>query len=125
MTTPRHLAAALLLGSLAFAADGVAQTDPAPRGPAMDDQRPHAPRGLRVGHGDHRHAREARRAGAAMPLAELLPQIERQHRGRVVGVGIEPGPRLAYRFRLLHDDGRVADLRVDAQDGSPLDGEDR
>ncbi|HKX95129.1 MAG TPA: PepSY domain-containing protein [Methylibium sp.] len=67
---------------------------------------------------DQERARRATLAGAALPLATLLPAIERELGGRMIEVELdEDGGRLVYEIDLLLADGRVIELEVDARSG--------
>jgi len=70
---------------------------------------------------DQQRALSARERGAALPLATLLPAIERELGGRMIEVKLETDDgRLIYEIELLLPDGRVIELEVDARSGSWL-----
>jgi uncharacterized membrane protein YkoI len=67
---------------------------------------------------DQERARSARERGAALPLATLLPAIERELGGRMIEVELDDNDgRLVYEIDLLLADGRVIELEVDARSG--------
>lgn len=67
---------------------------------------------------DQERARVARERGGALPLATLLPAIERDLGGRMIEVELDDdGGRLVYEIELLLADGRVIELEVDARTG--------
>jgi uncharacterized membrane protein YkoI len=70
---------------------------------------------------DQERARNARERGAALPLATLLPAIERELGGRMIEVELDDDDgRLVYEIDLLLADGRVIELEVDARSGNWL-----
>jgi uncharacterized membrane protein YkoI len=60
---------------------------------------------------------------AVRPLHELLPAVRRELGGDFIGMVRleEGGSRPAYVIRWRFDDGRIGDVRVDAQSGWVLD----
>jgi uncharacterized membrane protein YkoI len=57
-------------------------------------------------------------AQAALSLDEAVARAERRHRARAVRAEEKRhGDRIEYRIRLLADDGRVFEVRIDAATG--------
>lgn len=76
---------------------------------------------------DHELARRALERGTALPLRSVLDRLEREYPGQVLKVEFERegggeggGERFVYKIRLLQPDGRIAGIKVDAQDGRVL-----
>ncbi len=70
---------------------------------------------------DHERAREALQQGKVLPLRTVLDQVERSQNGQVIKVEFEEEDgRFIYELRLLHPDGAVSKLEVDAVDGRVL-----
>lgn len=64
---------------------------------------------------DHERARAAVRAGAALPLAQILSRLGATVEGRVVEVELERDDgRLVYEITVVSPAGRVRELAVDA-----------
>ncbi len=79
-----------------------------------------AQRGRDRGQG-HNEAREAVRAGKIKPLNEVLAQVGRRIKGRVVDVQLNPaGAGWVYRIKVLGPRGRVRVVTVDGQSGRVL-----
>ena len=69
------------------------------------------------GHGG-RENRERTLADRAISLDEAVAQAERRYKARAVRAEEKRhGDRVEYRIRLLGDDGRVFEVRVDATSG--------
>lgn len=66
--------------------------------------------------------RSGENRAAVRPLHELLPAVRRELGGDFVGMVRleEGGSRPAYVIRWRFDDGRIGDVRVDAQSGAVL-----
>ena len=75
-----------------------------------------APRGPQ---NDHDAVRRAVEAGNLKPLADILKQLERRQRGRVLDVELERDAegRQVYEVKLLEPDGRRRALFIDAVSG--------
>jgi uncharacterized iron-regulated membrane protein len=70
---------------------------------------------------DHDRAREAVRAGEAMPLPALLERLHRSHPGQVLELELErEDGRWLYEIRLLQPDGQLVKLLVDARTAEVL-----
>ena len=70
---------------------------------------------------DHELARQALQQGKVLPLRTVLDQVERQYQGQVVKIEFEhEDGRFIYEMRLLHPNGQVSKLEVDAVDGRTL-----
>ena len=67
-------------------------------------------------------ARECVRAGKCVPLKEVVAAIGRRTPGRLLDVGLEPGPggHDLYRVRWAAADGRRLDVIVDAATGAVI-----
>jgi hypothetical protein len=65
-------------------------------------------------------ARRGVRSGAMRPLGEVVANIQRTTRGRMLDAGVEPGPdgRPTYRVRWAAQGGRRIDFIVDAATGA-------
>jgi hypothetical protein len=113
---PRHAGWLTLLPLLALAWPAAAATTTTPPGAFAD-----RPAALRAG-----SAEPARRGDAARSLAdrqismdEAVDLAQRRYNARVVRAEVsERGGRRVYLLRLLSDDGRVFNVRVDAATGS-------
>ncbi len=78
---------------------------------AMDALASQAPRGPGQGH-------ERTHADRAISLDEAVAQAERKYQARAVRAEEKRhGDRVEYRIRLLAEDGRVFEVRVDAASG--------
>ncbi|MDH1427728.1 PepSY domain-containing protein [Comamonas aquatica] len=70
---------------------------------------------------DHELARQALQQGKVLPLRTVLDQVERQYQGQVLKVEFEhDNGRFIYEMRLLHPNGQLSKLKVDAVDGRVL-----
>lgn len=70
---------------------------------------------------DHELARQALRQGKVLPLRTVLEQVEREHQGQVVKVEFEhEDGRFIYEMRLLHPNGHLSKIKVDAVNGHVL-----
>lgn len=70
---------------------------------------------------DHELARQALQQGKVLPLRTVLDQVERDYRGQVIKIEFEHDDgRFLYELRLLHPDGAVSKLKVDAMNGRVL-----
>jgi uncharacterized membrane protein YkoI len=70
---------------------------------------------------DHDRARAALLAGEILPLGIILERVQRQFPGHMLEVELErEGGRWVYEIKLLHDNGGLFRLEVDARDGSVL-----
>lgn len=73
------------------------------------------------GDSDHELARQALQQGKVLPLRTVLDMVEREHQGQVVKVEFEHDDgRFIYEMRLLHPDGQMSKLKVDAVNGRTL-----
>lgn len=84
-----------------------------------DDAHPH----------DHDRARQALRRGEVRPIAEILARVARQVPGEVLEVEFERRGHHGtegwiYEIKVLADDGRVQEVKVDAASGAILEMED-
>ncbi len=74
-----------------------------------------------LGGDDHDRARRAWQAGEVRPLAGIVERVEADLGGRVVEVELErEGRRWVYELKLVTDDGRMAEVEVDATTGAVL-----
>ncbi len=65
-----------------------------------------------------RRGQERSHAESAISLDEAVAQAERRYKARVVRAEEKRhGDRVEYRIRLLGDDGRVFEVRIDAATG--------
>ena len=70
---------------------------------------------------DHERARAAVEAGEVMPLAKVLERLAATHPGQVLEVELERDEgRWLYEVRLLHRDGRLMKLKLDARTAKVL-----
>lgn len=70
---------------------------------------------------DHELARQALQAGKVLPLRTVLDQIERSYQGQVIKIEFEEDDgQFVYELRLLHANGEVSELEVDAHNGRVL-----
>ncbi|WP_156105997.1 PepSY domain-containing protein [Comamonas aquatica] len=70
---------------------------------------------------DHELARQALQQGKVLPLRTVLDQVERQYQGQVLKVEFEHDDgHFIYEMRLLHPNGQLSKLKVDAVDGRVL-----
>lgn len=71
---------------------------------------------------DHERARAALQAGEVMPLAQLLPKLQRSHPGQVLELELErEDGRWVYEVKLLQAKGQLLKLAVDAATGEVLE----
>ncbi len=90
----------ILVSLLVFAGTGL------PAGEAVAANRPRGEGAARA------------QAEAALSLDEAVAQAERRYRARAVRAEEKRhGDRIEYRIRLLGDDGRVFEIRIDAATG--------
>lgn len=67
---------------------------------------------------DHERARAALEAGQIRPLSELLTDVERRFRGRVIEADLERDDgQWLYEFKILPPNGRLFRVEVDAATG--------
>ena len=70
---------------------------------------------------DHDRARAALRAGEVLPLTTILERVAKQQPGQVLEVELERDDgQWIYEVKLLHTDGALVKLKVDARDGLVL-----
>lgn len=70
---------------------------------------------------DHERARAALEAGQIRPLSELLAEVERRYRGRVIEAELERDDgQWLYEFKILPPNGRVFSVELDATTGALL-----
>ena len=70
---------------------------------------------------DHERARAALEAGQIRPLSELLAEVERRYRGRVIEADLERDDnQWLYEFKILPSNGRVFRVELDAATGAFL-----
>ena len=80
-----------------------------------------APPATADGRRDHERARAAVQAGEVMPLAKVLEHLAATHPGQVLEVELERDEgRWLYEVRLLHRDGRLMKLKLDARTAKVL-----
>lgn len=73
---------------------------------------------------DHDDARKAREAAAALPLVQLLPQIEHDFGGQVIEVEFEREDGIyVYEFKILTPDGHRIEAFVEAATGKVIETE--
>jgi Peptidase propeptide and YPEB domain len=71
--------------------------------------------------GDHDRARDAVQASEVLPLATLLEQLRRSHPGQVLEIEFDrEDGRLIYEVKLLHANGQLLKLEIDAATGQVL-----
>ena len=70
---------------------------------------------------DFELARDAVERGEILPLAKLLPQIEKDYSGKVIEVELEiaQGSKV-YEFEVLTNSGQLLEVDVDAASGKVL-----
>lgn len=67
---------------------------------------------------DHERSRAALLAGEIQPLRIILTQVEQRYPGQVLEVELERRPgKWFYEVTLLHEDGRLLKLIIDAKSG--------
>jgi Peptidase propeptide and YPEB domain len=70
---------------------------------------------------DHDRARAALKAGEVMPLSTLLERLQKTHPGQVLDLELErEDGHWIYEIKLLHSNGQLLKLVVDARTGSVL-----
>lgn len=70
---------------------------------------------------DHDRARDAVQASEVLPLATLLEQLRRSHPGQVLEIEFDrEDGRLIYEVKLLHANGQLLKLEIDAATGQVL-----
>lgn len=70
---------------------------------------------------DHERARAALEAGEIRPLAELLAEVERRYRGRVIEADLERDDgQWLYELKILPSNGRLFVIEIDAATGALL-----
>ena len=70
---------------------------------------------------DHERARAALEAGLIRPLSELLAEVERRYRGRVIEAELDRDDgQWLYEFKILPTNGRVFTIELDAATGQFL-----
>jgi uncharacterized membrane protein YkoI len=70
---------------------------------------------------DHERARAALEAGQIRPLSELLSEVERRYRGRVIEADLDRDDgQWLYEFKILPPNGRVFRVELDAQTGQVI-----
>jgi uncharacterized membrane protein YkoI len=80
-----------------------------------------APMALAQDRRDHERARVALEAGEIRPLAELLGDVERRFRGRVIEADLDRDDgQWLYEFKILPPNGRMFVIEVDAATGALL-----
>lgn len=68
---------------------------------------------------DHERARAALEAGEIRPLSDLLAEVERRFRGRVIEAELEQDDgQWLYDIKILPPNGRVFDVELDAATGA-------
>jgi len=68
---------------------------------------------------DHDRVREAVMANEIMPLELILQRVQKIAPGRILKVELEQERRMwVYEIKVLHDDGALSKLYLDAKDGS-------
>jgi uncharacterized membrane protein YkoI len=70
---------------------------------------------------DHERARAALEAGEIRPLSELLSEVERRYRGRVIEADLDRDDgQWLYEFKILPPNGRVFRVELDAATGQVI-----
>ena len=73
---------------------------------------------LIAGDDDHEEARQLQQAGAILPLEIIIEKAQAIHPGRILEVELESEhDRHEYEIELLDENGRVWELKFDAQTG--------
>lgn len=68
---------------------------------------------------DHERARAALEAGQIRPLSELLSEVERRYRGRVIEAELElDDGQWLYEIKILPPNGRLFTVELDAATGA-------
>lgn len=71
---------------------------------------------------DHDRARSAVEAGTALPLPALLEKLQRTHPGQVLELELERDDgRWIYEVKLLHNNGQLLKIKLDAATGALLE----
>ncbi|MFL1461554.1 PepSY domain-containing protein [Roseococcus sp. DSY-14] len=72
---------------------------------------------------DHERARAALEAGQILPLTDILAEVERRYRGRVIEADLERDDgQWLYELKILPSNGRVFIVELDAATGQFLRG---
>ncbi|WP_207540418.1 PepSY domain-containing protein [Sabulicella rubraurantiaca] len=72
---------------------------------------------------DHERARAALEAGQIRPLTDILAEVERRYRGRVIEADLERDDgQWLYELKILPPNGRVFTIELDAATGQFLRG---
>lgn len=72
---------------------------------------------------DHERARAALEAGQIRPLTDILTEVERRYRGRVIEADLErDDDQWLYELKILPPNGRVFIVELDAATGRFLRG---
>lgn len=80
-----------------------------------------APVGAVTERRDHERARAALEAGEIRPLSELLTEVERRFRGRVIEADLDRDDgQWLYELKILPPNGRVFIVELDARTGALL-----
>lgn len=70
---------------------------------------------------DHERARAALEAGQIRPLSDLLSEVERRYRGRVIEAELDrDDTQWLYELKILPPNGRVFIVELDAATGTLL-----
>ncbi|MDB5413645.1 MAG: hypothetical protein JWR10_1980 [Rubritepida sp.] len=70
---------------------------------------------------DHERARAALEAGQIRPLSDLLAEVERRFRGRVIEAELElEEGQWQYQIKILPSNGRLFTIELDAATGALL-----
>jgi len=100
--SPRHLLLSCAVASLALAAPAYG----APQAPTQERR-------------DHERARAALEAGQIRPLSDLLSEVERRFRGRVIEAELErDDTQWLYELKILPPNGRIFIVELDAATGA-------
>jgi Peptidase propeptide and YPEB domain len=116
-----------LLGSFVFASVRPAQADDKGGDGGSDDgggddggDGGDGGSGSNGGQGGNR-IRDAVRDGDSRPLKDILATVRKSHQGLVVHVGlIRSAAGLVYKIRMIDENNRLIDIRVDAKSGKIL-----
>ncbi|MDR3517879.1 MAG: PepSY domain-containing protein [Azospirillaceae bacterium] len=105
-----------LWAPLAVAAAMLTAAGPCPLRAQVPDER--------EGHADHDRARQARIRGEIAPLEEIIATVHRRFHGDIVSTELEhSGGIWTYEFKVIDDDGRLREVKVDAHTGLITGGE--
>lgn len=67
---------------------------------------------------DQERIRDAVNRGDAAPLRDILAAVRRKYRGDIVRIRLSgSGSRMVYRIRVIDDDNRLIEVRVNAKTG--------